>query len=72
MPVYWIGFPVEVGDGAPVGLMLVPFDVGALTLAKLAQAMRVLFAKCRTKERLPKKEPSPLSVEEKSSVYVAV
>jgi hypothetical protein len=43
------------GTGPPAGALLM--DV------KFAQAMRVVFAKCKTKERLPKKEPWPFSRE---------
>jgi hypothetical protein len=40
-----------------------------LKLEKLPQAMRVLFAKWMTKERLPKKAPTPSVSETKGSMY---
>lgn len=40
----------------------------SLTAVKLAQAMRVLLAKCRTKLRFPRKAASPAPRETNSSV----
>lgn len=62
---------LEVGED-PVGeglYPLVPFPMGAgADFSKLAQEMRVLFAKCTTIERLPKNEPRPSCVDENGSV----
>jgi hypothetical protein len=55
--------PVKTGGVAvavalpPTGV--VPVPVSPPTIVKLAQEIRVLFAKWKVIDRLPKKEPSP-------------
>jgi hypothetical protein len=57
-PVYWIGNDVEL---AVVVVFVPPTELPARV--KLAQVIRVLFAKWRVIDRFPKNEPRPGRVE---------
>ena len=57
---------VPEGAADPVELFPLPPTV-LPTSVKLAQVIRVVFAKWTTKERLPKKAPIPFTVEANSS-----
>jgi hypothetical protein len=69
-----VGVDVDGAMGMPV-VVLVAFEVWLpltggvlLTIVKFAQVMRVLLAKCRVMEPLPKNALEPLRVEAYSSV----
>jgi hypothetical protein len=65
--------PAKTTVGVAVAEVLLPVVGGIVALptkVKFAHVIRVLFAKWKVIDRLPKKEPRPGRVDEKRSVYV--
>jgi hypothetical protein len=58
LAIFFAPRPVKIAGGVAVAVVLPPL-VGLPTNVKLAHVMRVLFAKWKVTERLPKKEPRP-------------